>query len=65
MRHSIERMLSKPNDYKRCRHCGCWNWYENDECINCGHTKFRKVNTKDIEGLRQAFEGYDGIELEV
>ena len=67
MRHTVDRMISKPSDYKRCERCGCWNWYENLECINCGSNKFRKVTDRDVEGLKKAFEGYilEELELEV
>jgi hypothetical protein len=36
MEHSLEKIISKPSDYKICTSCGNLNWYENEECIICG-----------------------------
>ena len=65
MRHTVDRMLSKPSDYKICMECGTWNWYENDECIRCGHSKFRKTNSRDTDAFREILKDYGNIELDV
>lgn len=36
---SLEYIKSKPGDFKICDD-GHLNWYENEECFNCGSKKF-------------------------
>ena len=43
MKHTIDRILSNPNDYKLCKDCGMINWYENKTCIYCGSGNFNKI----------------------
>lgn len=40
MNTTIERLKGKPDDFKICKDCGAFNWYENCECHNCGRSHF-------------------------
>jgi len=47
METHLNRILEKANDYKMCTHCKSINWYENQECLNCGRDRFYE-NKKHI-----------------
>ena len=39
--HTLLSVIAcKTSDFKVCKECGCINWYENEECHNCGGSKF-------------------------
>lgn len=66
MYHRVDRILTKPDDYKICRACGNINWYENDVCkeLGCSSTKFKPLGKRFLKNLDQEYDGYD-IEIEV
>jgi len=64
MHHTIARIVGKPEDYKKCRLCGRVNWYENEQCINCGGTEFTEFTKKDADRLLEVFEDEE-MEIEV
>lgn len=35
MEHSLDKIQSKPSDYKICPACNKLNWYENEVCCSC------------------------------
>ncbi|MHA1832364.1 MAG: hypothetical protein ACTSV7_00095 [Candidatus Baldrarchaeia archaeon] len=49
MHVTIAYLVSKPEDFKICLRCGAFNWYENEQCVDCFYTKFRKCTEKDVE----------------
>ena len=69
MHVTVGHLVSKPEDFKVCLRCGAFNWYENEKCINCRHTRFRKAKDRDIEAyiaVRSRDEHFcDECELEV
>ena len=36
MEHQLARIAGKHSDYCVCKNCGVLNWYENENCWNCG-----------------------------
>jgi len=44
-------VISKPRDFKICLNCGRINWYENESCINCYSSEFRRATKQDAENL--------------
>lgn len=66
MHHRIDRVLSKPDDYKICRACGNINWYENNFCKenDCVGTKFKPLDKRFLKKLDNEFDDYD-IEIDV
>ena len=40
MERTLSAILGKPNDFKLCKKCNALNWYENDNCHDCGEDKF-------------------------
>jgi len=71
MHHTIDRISGKPEDYVICQVCGSWNWYENENCVNCDvhlDGKCRKATEEDAKKLERTFDKYDvneSIELDV
>jgi hypothetical protein len=54
MRHSLERIKSKPQDYKFCvvwdeNGCGEINWYEVDECTRCGNPNLQNATQGRVD----------------
>jgi len=49
MHVTIAHLSNKPNDFKICLTCGCFNWYENKMCHSCSSTKFRDATQKDVD----------------
>ena len=45
---TVGYLVSKPHDFKVCRRCGSFNWYENRYCASCG-TRFRRAVEGDVE----------------
>ena len=35
MKHTLDKIYNKKNDYKVCKECHGINWHENDQCIHC------------------------------
>lgn len=59
MHHTIERITSNPQDYKKCEDCGLINWYENENCWACGSTYFREMTEKEMkERYKEIIEEY-------
>jgi len=52
MEATLEDIASNPIDYKICKKCGHFAWYENDTCPNCMAHEFdndsKKVEKKAI-----------------
>lgn len=46
MKVMANEIIAKPSDYKSCKKCKSLNWYENEICHACDHTKF--TNNEDI-----------------
>lgn len=65
MHHSIERILSKPTDYKICWGCQSVNWYENVHCVNCEHTTFHEMHDATVKNMQETFQDDMEMELEV
>jgi len=53
-------IIAKPNDYKVCGKCSSINWYENQNCHACGHTKF----TADKRAVFDEVDSYIDIEYD-
>lgn len=49
METELGLIFGKTHDYKRCKDCGCFNWYENEECHNCSEKKFKEVEQEDLD----------------
>lgn len=64
MHHEIERIICKSSDYKKCPHCLNINWYENENCIDCGKSMIggRPLRKEDLDELVRVF---DDITLEL
>ncbi len=60
MKHSAEKVASKPSDYLKCGKCGRLNWYENEECIDtdCDGTEDDLVEYETEEKFIEAVEDY-------
>ena len=58
MRHCIETITGKPQNYKLCPVCKWINWYENTECVSCGEPikRYQKVSKNRIKFLQEEFE---------
>jgi len=54
MHKIVGYLISKPEDFKNCTRCGSFNWYERQQCVNCGHELFRKTTRADIEAYVNA-----------
>jgi hypothetical protein len=70
MKHTIGYILAKPRDFKLCLKCGQINWYENEECVFCGASDFKKATRKDVEIFIKLIKGEaehicDECEIEV
>ena len=41
---TLDYLLAKPTDFKKCTKCSRPNWYENEECVHldCDGIKFRQ-----------------------
>lgn len=79
MKHTLDRVINKPTDYKMCNapetdevgSCEEVNWYENEECFFCGSTEFREPRAGELEQWAEEIsEGFDDgdfttIEMEV
>jgi ribosomal protein L37E len=55
MHHTVDYIINKPNDFKRCIRCGQINWYENEYCSNCYYNRFVKLTDKDIQHLLEVY----------
>ena len=51
--YRVSDIIDNPDDFKKCKSCGAINWYENEECVNCGGTKFRELNEEDLKNLEE------------
>ncbi|RLF36597.1 MAG: hypothetical protein DRM99_02350 [Thermoplasmata archaeon] len=49
MEVTLWQIQVKKSDFKICKECGCFNWYEREECRECKSKDFREVTQKDIE----------------
>ena len=56
MHTTIGYLLSKPEDFKKCKFCWKENWRENKECVNCGGIFFEEITEEDIKDWLQAIE---------
>jgi len=76
MESQLMQIQAKPSDYKICRFCNKINWYENENCVQCGeYNKFWISENKVIDAieLEYAFwikeqlteEEIDTLKLEV
>lgn len=66
---TLDYLLAKPTDFKKCVKCNRPNWYENDECVHldCTSTKFRKNGV--ISYIKEDYrfyksEGYSEEEID-
>ncbi|MBW1933619.1 MAG: hypothetical protein JRI56_11595 [Deltaproteobacteria bacterium] len=48
MEATLEDIASNPRDYKICKKCGAFAWYETENCPNCNSTEFEH-NAKKVE----------------
>jgi hypothetical protein len=51
MEHTLDKIISKPSDYKLCPLCGNVNWYENEDCYFCGDGDLRITDTMTREEM--------------
>ena len=56
MQKILACIIGKPSDFKICIDCSSINWYENEECHECGGKYFEQ---DDDEVLLWAQEQYD------
>ena len=54
MYHTLDKIISKPNDYKVCLSTECdtyhkLNWYENDICILCWWNNFSDLWSEEVK----------------
>jgi len=56
MRHTLDYILDKKNDFKICVECGSFIWHEKDKCNSCSSTTIRDINQKDIIFLNKEIE---------
>ncbi len=45
---SLGYIANNKSDFKVCKSCNAWNWYENEECHACFKEEFRKMKKEDI-----------------
>ena len=68
MHATIDKITSKPSDYKICMACNYVNWYENEMCVICDSTKLSDdedmVHKKMVE-LLDDFEDDMQCELDI
>jgi len=62
MTHTIGHIAGKNTDFKKCKECGCINWYENESCHNCGFEKFKRFTQKDGKQLLIDYSNTQGWE---
>ncbi len=75
MTRQLVQIFSKPNDFKLCGSCNRINYYENEECIECGDNTFQYDGAGIAESIDMEYEFYklegftevecDNIEVEV
>lgn len=65
MEHDVDRISAYPNDYKYCCKCGRINYFENNYCITCKGTIFRRLNNDDAWELRDEWENKLSYRMEV
>ena len=53
---TLDTLVMKPSDFKVCEKCGKINWYENEDCIECGENKF---NDSKVAVMKWAKDEYD------
>ncbi|MFX1499228.1 MAG: NAD/NADP octopine/nopaline dehydrogenase family protein [Promethearchaeota archaeon] len=51
--YSTHHILSQPNDFIVCSHCGCINSLKNKLCWVCHLNDFRKITTRDLIKLKR------------
>lgn len=56
---TIGIIADNPTDYRICRNCGAFNWYEREQCHNCGSKDLRELTEKDVQQILKDIEdGY-------
>ena len=69
MEKEIAAIVGKPNDYKICKLCGMINFYETEDCHECGaYDRFsdREENVlKYIDEEYSFYKGEDYTEKEI
>ena len=63
MHHKVDKILSKPSDYKCCSECGNINWYENHFCRYCKSIKFEKIAKSILICIKEIYLPYDFLEV--
>jgi len=66
MHHTIDRVKSKPEDYRICQCCSAINWYKNVSCIVCEYDNLRHVSDKEFDNLlNEMLNEYKGTDFEI
>jgi len=62
MHRTLSQLLSdaKKGDLKSCSKCKKINWYENENCVNCGNTKFKKNDKKIVAEIQSDYKFWKG-----
>jgi len=59
MTHSLAKIICKDTDYKLCSHCDRINWYENEVCIDCGHSYFKGCGEGVEDAAHELNDSYE------
>lgn len=65
MKHTLGYIMNKPDDFKVCKVCGTYNWYERVNCLECENVFFIPLDDEDILGLAKECVLYGDYEQEV
>ena len=58
MEKALADILGKPSDFKVCKNCNRVNWYENEECIECGKNVFDDSKEEVIKNIESEIKFY-------
>ena len=67
MEMNYVQILGDVSSFKVCKKCNRINWYENEECIECGGTEFYKGEKRILKVIDEDVEFYmneEGYEQE-
>lgn len=58
MEQTLGNITGKPTDYKICKECKKLNWYENEECIDCGKKDFIEDEQEVLKWSNEEYQFY-------
>ena len=68
MEFTLDYIVTKESDFKVCKKCNTLNWYENEECRECGSILFDNSRVRDWIENEYAYwinvEGFEEDEID-